>query len=109
MRTLGFQRHKYTADFYKFSRETVGDTSTVNYYFVGKIPVTFGINANNQSTVRCDEPLPIGCLLSSIKDSNNNLILDDLIWQVTNLQPVTNAFGTVESYTMKVVKYQGTL
>lgn len=109
MKTTGFHRYKYTADLYKFNRETVGDSSTVNYYFVGKIPVTFGINANNQSTIRCEEPIAIGCLLANVVDSNNNLILDDVIWQVSHLQPVSNSFGTIESYTMKVVKYQGTL
>lgn len=109
MKTLAHQRYKYTADIYKFVRKTVGDTSTVEYYFAGKTNIMFGINANNQSTVRCEEPLAIGWLLANVKDSNNNLILDDVIWQVSHLQPIANAFNTVESYTMKVVKYQGTL
>jgi hypothetical protein len=109
MRTLGFQRHKYSGEFYKFVREVVGDTSTVNYYFVGNVALSAGIDINGKLTIRSEQPFPIGSLISNIKDSNNNLILDDSVWQISSLQPVLNSFNTVEQYTMKTVKYQGTL
>ena len=47
--------------------------------------------------------------LQYIKDSNGNLILDDAIWQISGLEPILNAFNTIEGYRMKAVKYQGTL
>lgn len=109
MKTLGFQRHKYSGEYYKFVREVVGDTSTVNYYFVGNIPLTAGIDTNGKLIIKSEQPIPTGSLVANIKDSNGNLILDDTIWQISSLQPVLNSFNTVEHYTMKTVKYQGTL
>ena len=109
MKTLGFQRHKYSAEVYKFVREFVGDSSTVKYYFVGKIQLTAGIDINGKLTIRSEEPLPIGSLVANIRDANDNLILDDMVWQISSLQPVLNSFATLEHYTMKTVKYQGTL
>lgn len=109
MRTLGFQRHKYSGEFYKFVREVVGDVSTVKYYFVGNIPLAVGIDINGKLTIRSEQPIPIGSLIANIKDADNVLILDDTIWQISSLQPVLNSFNTLEHYTMKTVKYQGTL
>ena len=109
MRTLGFQRHKYSGEYYKFVREVVGDTSTVKYYFVGNIPLSAGIDINGKLTIRSEQPIPIGSLVANIKDSNGTLILDDMVWQISSLQPVLNSFNTVEHYTMKTVKYQGVL
>lgn len=109
MRTLSYQRHKYSGEYYKFVRETVGDTSTLKYYFVGNIALTVGIDANAKLTIRSDQPLPTGSVIANIKDASGNLILDDMIWQTSSLQPVLNAFNGLEYYTMKTVKYQGTL
>ena len=109
MRTLGFQRHKYSGEYYKFVREVIGDTSTVKYYFVNNIPLTAGIDINGKLTIRSEQPIPIGSLIANIKDATGNLILDDIIWQISSLQPVLNSFNTVEHYTMKTVKFQGIL
>ncbi|NBQ17813.1 hypothetical protein EBU24_05855 [bacterium] len=109
MQPAAFIRYKYSADFYKFVREVVGDTTTVKYYFVGNIAISAGIDTAGRLSVRSDQPLPIGCLIANIKDADGNLILDDQVWQVSSLQPVLNSFNTIESYQMKTTKYQGTL
>lgn len=109
MKTLGFQRYKYSGEYYKFVREFVGDTSTVKYYFVGNLPLTVGIDINGKLTIRSEQPIPIGSLVANIKDATGNLILDDIVWQISSLQPVLNSFNAVEHYTMKTVKYQGIL
>jgi hypothetical protein len=109
MQPSAFTRYKYSGEYYKFVSEKIGDTLNTKYYFVNNIALRFGINSNNQSVIRCDQPLPIGSLIANIKDADGNLILDDMVWQVSLLQPVVNAFGTIESYSMKVVKYQGIL
>ena len=107
MNPTAFTRYKYSADFYKFVREGVGTTSTVKYYFVNNVAITAGIDPAGRLSVRCDEPLPIGCLIGNIKDSNGKLILDDQVYQISSLQPVLNSFNTIESYQMKTVKFQG--
>lgn len=109
MRTLGFQRHKYSGEYYKFVREIVGDTETVNYYFVGNIALSAGIDINGKLTIRSEQPIPIGSLIANIKDATGVLILDDTVYQISSLQPVLNSFNTLEQYTMKTVKYQGVL
>jgi hypothetical protein len=109
MKTLSYQRHKYSGEYYKFVRETVGDTSTLKYYFVGNIALTAGIDTNGKLTIRSDQPLPIGSVVANIKDASGNLILDDMVWQTSSLQPVLNSFNGLEHYTMKTVKYQGTI
>ena len=109
MKPAAFFRYKYSGDFYKFVRKVVGDTSTVEYYFVGNIALSAGIDTAGRLSVRCDEPIPIGCLIANIKDVDGKLILDDQVWQISSLQPVLNSFNTIESYQMKTVKYQGNL
>ena len=109
MQPTAFIRYKYSGDFYKFVRETVGDTSTVKYYYVGNIALTAGIDTAGKLSIRCDQPIPIGCLIANIKDADGNLILDDQVWQISTLQPVLNSFNTIESYQMKTVKFQGVI
>lgn len=109
MKPAAFIRYKYSADFYKFVRKVVGDTSTVEYYFVGSIALSTGIDTAGRLSIRCDQPLPVGCLVANIKDANGNLILDDQVWQISTLQPVLDSFNAIESYQMKTVKYQGIL
>lgn len=109
MQPASFIRYKYSADFYKFVRKDVGKTSTVEYYFVDNIELSAGIDKSGKLNIRCNQPLPIGCLIANIKDANGNLILDDQVWQISSLQPVLNSFNTIESYQMKTTKYQGQL
>lgn len=109
MKPTAYIRYKFSGDFYKFVTEIVGDARNTKYYYVNNIALTFGLNANGQSIIKCDQPLPIGSLIANIKDANGDLILDDVIWQISLLQPVVDAFGTITSYTMKAVKYQGTI
>jgi hypothetical protein len=109
MKPLAYIRHKYSGDFYKYVRETVGDTSTLKYYFVGNVALTAGIDKTGRMTIRTDQPVAVGSLIANIKDSDGNLILDDTIWQISNLEPVLNAFNSVESYRLRAVKFQGTI
>lgn len=109
MKPLAYTRHKYSAEFYKFVRNTVGTASSISYYFVGNIFLTAGLAKTGQLTIRSDQPVAIGSLIANIKDSNGNLILDDTIWQISGLEPILNAFNGVEGYRMKAVKYQGTI
>ena len=107
MKPRAHNRNKFSAELYKFSREQTGSTSVLNYYFVGNVNLTVGLDSANRLTILSDQPFPIGCLLKNIKDANGNLILDNQIWQINGLQPVLNAFNTIDSYVMKAVKYQG--
>jgi hypothetical protein len=107
MKPAAFIRYKYSGDFYKFVRKIVGDTTTVNYYYVGNVALSAGIDTAGRLSIRSDQPIPIGCLIANIKDADNNLILDDQVWQISGLQPVLNSFNTIESYQMKTVKFQG--
>lgn len=109
MRTLAFKRNKYSAELYKYVRESVGDTSTLKFYFAGNVSVTAGVDKTGRMNLIADQPFAVGTLLKDIKDSDGNLILDDTIWQVSNLEPVLNAFNTVESYRMRATKFQGTI
>ena len=109
MKPFAYVRHKYSGEMYKFVRKTVGDVSTVEYYFAGNVLITAGIDTNGKLIIKSDQPFALGTLIANIRDSNNNLILDDVVYQISSLQPVLNAFSNFESYTMKTVKYQGTL
>ncbi len=109
MKPAAYSRHKYSGELYKFVRENVGDTSSLKYYFVGIFFLTAGVNKTGQMTIRAEQPLQIGSLLKDIKDADGNLILDNSIWQISNLEPVMNAFNTIESYKMRAVKFQGTI
>lgn len=109
MKPITIARHKYSADLWKFVRRQVGSENVLEYYFTKTIRLTAGLDQSNKMTIRCDEPLAIGFVVKDIKDSNGNLILSDTPWQISSVQPVLNAFNTIDSYTMKAVKYQGTL
>jgi hypothetical protein len=109
MKPMTIARHKFSAELYKFVRRQVGSNSQIEYYFSKPINLTAGLDQSNKMTIRSDEPLAIGFLIKDIKDANGNLILGDSVWQISTLQPILNAFNTIESYLMKAVKYQGTL
>lgn len=109
MKTSGFQRYKYTGDVYKYVRETIGDTSTIKYYFAGTAPILAGVDKTQRMIIRSEQPFDIGTIITNIKDSNNNDVLENTSWQISNLQPIFNSFNTVESYRMAATKYQGTL
>jgi hypothetical protein len=113
MKPAAYQRHKYSGEFYKFVKKTIGDSSSVEYYFAGNIALTAGIETGidktGKMTIRSEQPLQIGCLVANIKDLSGNLILDDAIWQITNLEPVLNPFNTIESYKMRAIMFEGTI
>ena len=109
MKPKAYNRYKYSGELYKYVKETIGDTSTLKYYFAGNVALIVGLDSANRMAIRSEQPISIGYLIANIKDSDNNLILDDTIWQISNLQPMTNAFNTIDSYTMRAVKYQGTI
>jgi hypothetical protein len=109
MKPMGFSRHKYSGDLYKFVIEQIGDTEETNYYFVGKISLTASLDDNQRLIIKTDEPIQIGSLIKDIRDSDGNLILDDMTWQVSNLSPLLNAFNTLDSFRLRAVKFQGTI
>lgn len=109
MRAITIARHKLSGELYKFVRRQEGTNSVLEYYYAKPIKITAGLDKNNRMTIRCSEPLAIGFLIKDIKDQNGNLILSDSIWQINSIQPVINAFNAIDSYTMKAIKYQGTL
>jgi len=109
MKPMTITRHKLSGELYKFVRKQTGSTSVLEYYYAKPINVTAGLDANNRMTIRSSEPLAIGFLIKDIKDQNGNLILSDTIWEINAIKPVINAFGSIDSYTMKAIKYQGTL
>jgi len=109
MKPMAYTRHKYSAEFYKFVNEVVGDTETTKYYFVGIVSITAGLDISGRLGVRSEQPLPMNSVIANIRDSNGELILDDSSWQIVGLEPVLNAFSAIESYRMKAVKFQGTL
>jgi hypothetical protein len=107
MHPAAYRRYKFSAEHYKFVKEQVGDTSTIKYYFSDNIAITAGLDSNSRMIIKSDRPIMIGELIRNIKDANNNLILDDMVWQISALQPVLNAFNTIDSYIMRAVKYTG--
>lgn len=109
VKPMAYNRHKYSADFYKFVNQQAGDTQITKYYFVGVVPITAGLDISGRLGIRCEQPIPINSVISNIKDLNGELILDDSAWQIVGLEPVLNAFSSIESYRMKAVKFQGTL
>lgn len=109
MKTSGYQRYKYTGDVYKFVRETIGDTSTLKYYFAGTVALLAGVDKTQRMIIRCEQPFELGTVIANIKDSNDEPILEGTNWQINNLQPIFNSFNTVESYRMAATKFQGIL
>lgn len=109
MRTNGYQRYKYSCDLYKFVIETVGDTSTTNYYFVGNIAVNASVDSSGRMTIKSEQPLAVGWVLTNIKDVNKEEILEGTKWQISSLEPVMSSFNNVETYRMKAVKFQGNI
>jgi hypothetical protein len=109
MKSMAYNRHKFSGQLYKFVRETVGDTSSLKYYLTNSLAITAGLDIAGKMTIRSDEPIQIGWLIADIKDANGNPILDDTVWQVTNLEPVMSAFNTIDSYRVRAVKFQGTI
>lgn len=109
MQPMAYSRNKYSGELYKFARETIGSNSVVKYYFSDTISITAGVDKSGRMTIKSDIPIALGSLIANIKDSDGNLILDDMIWQINGLEPILNAFNTIESYRHRAVKFQGTI
>lgn len=109
MNPRAYTRNKFSAELYKFVRESVGDTSTLKYYFANNVLVTAGLDSANRLVIVSNEPIAIGSVLVNLKDSNGITVLDNTNWQISSLRPVLNAFNTIDSYTMRAVKFQGVI
>lgn len=107
MKPSAYNRHKFSADLYKFVVKTVGSEEIIEYYFANTISLTAGIDQNQRLNLITDEPMVIGNLLANIKDRGNVPILGDMVWQISTTIPTLNAFGNVDSYKSRAVKYQG--
>jgi hypothetical protein len=109
MKPMGYVRHKYSGDLYKFVTESIGENQEVKYYYVGKISLTAGIDDNQRMIIHTDEAIQIASLIANISDSDGNPVLDDTVWQVSNIAPVLNAFNTIDSYRLRATRFQGQL
>jgi hypothetical protein len=107
MKPRAYSRHKYSADLYKFVINNVGSDEVIEYYFTKTILLTAGIDQNQRLNLITDEPMVVGYLLSNIKDRENTPILGDMVWQISTAIPMLNAFGNVDSYKSRAVKFQG--
>lgn len=107
MKPAAYTRHKYSADLYKFVIKTVGSEEIIEYYFTNTVALTAGIDQSQRLNIVTDEPMVIGYLLSNIKDRQNVSILGDMVWQISTAIPMLNAFGNVDSYKSRAIKYQG--
>lgn len=107
MKPSAYQRHKYSGDLYKYVIKKIGSEEVVEYYFAEKIPLTAGIDQNQRLNITTDEPMAIGFLIANIKDRGNVPIFADMIWQISTSNPVLNAFGNVDTYRARAIKYQG--
>lgn len=109
MNPNAFKRYKYSADFYNFLVEEVGDDIKVNYFYAGKIFLTADLDDNQRITFFSKEPLPIGSLVANVKDARGDLILDDLIWQIATLSPIFDVFNSIQNYRSRATVFQGEL
>jgi hypothetical protein len=96
MKPNAFSRYKYSGSFYNFVVEEIGEDINIKYFYSGEIFLSADLDDNQRITFKTQEPLPIGSVVSKIKDSNGVLILDDLSWQISTLSPVLNTFNTLE-------------
>lgn len=109
MKQFAYQKYKFSGDLYKYVSEKVGSTEEINYYFVDRIALHASVDDNQRLTIKTDEAIQIGSLISNITDVDGTPILADIVWQVTNISPVLNAFNAIESYRLRAIKYQGEL
>lgn len=109
MKPNAFLRFKYSGEYYKFVVYDQGDEAQIDYYYGGIVSLTVDLDDNQRVTFKTEEPLPIGSLIANVKDSNGNLILDDVVWQIQTLAPVMNNFNSVAYYRSRAIKYQGEL
>jgi len=108
MRGQATTRHKYTADFWNFTQETVIteldgeqiETIERTYYFSKKIKLTLGVDTLQRLKIFADEPLPIFSQLRNITDISGINVLQGGTWQVTGTESVLSAMGLVEGYRM---------
>lgn len=109
MKQFAYQKYKFSGDLYKYVSEQTGSTEEIKYYFVDRVSLHASVDDNQRLTIKTDEAIQIGSLISNITDVNNNKILADAVWQITNIAPIFNAFNAIESYRLRAVKYQGDL
>ena len=107
MKPAAYKRHKFSADLYKFVVKTVGSDEVIEYYFTDTISLTAGIDQNQRLNLVTYEPMVVGYLLANIKDRENTPILGDMVWQISTAIPMLNAFGNVDSYKSRAIKFQG--
>lgn len=109
MKANAFMRYKYSGDLYKYVIKTTGDSQTQEYYFSKRIPLKASLELGGTLRLKTEEPVLVGSLISNIKDISGNPILDDQVWEITGVEPIVNAFSTVEEYRIRAIKYAGEL
>lgn len=109
MQPNAFQRYKYSAEYYRFVVEEKGTELDISYFLGGTVFMSLDLDDNQRVTIKTEEPLPIGTLIRNIRDSKNNLVLDDMVWQTQTLTPVVDNFNNIVFYRSRASKYQGEL
>lgn len=107
MKPSAFTRYRYSGDLYKYVVKNVGSQEVVEFYFAETIPLTATIDANQRVHISTDEPMTVGNLIANIKDRSGNLLLTDMVWQISTAGPIVDAFGNVDHYSCRVIKFQG--
>lgn len=107
MQPNAFKRFKYSGEYYKFVVEENGTEPVIKFFYGGILSLSADLDDNQRVNVISKEPLPIGSLIANIKDANDNLVLDDMIWQIQTLIPVFDNFNNIVFYRSRASKYQG--
>lgn len=107
MKPAAYNRHKYSADLYKFVVKNEGSDEIVEYYFANTVSLTAGVDQNQRLNITTSEPMALGYLLLNIKDREEVPIFADMAWQISSSSPILNAFGNIEGYRSRAIKYQG--
>lgn len=115
MRGQATTRHKYTADLWNFTEETViteldGEevaTTERSYYFSKKIKLTMGVDTLQRMKIFADEPIALYSRIRNVSDISGVNVLQGAVWQVTSTESVLSAMGLVEGYRMQAQLIQG--
>lgn len=109
MKPHGFLKYKYSGEYYKFVVIENGTDIEIEYYASGTVSFRLDIDDNQRLTLKTEEPLPIGSLIANIRDSSNNLVLDDMVWQTQTLSPILDVFNNIVFYRSRASMFQGEL
>lgn len=74
------------------------EVTTYNHYFSRFVECHVTSDSGNRLSIFTIEPLRINSRISEIETKNKVKIFDKQFWEVTAVEPVLSALGTVEGY-----------